>query len=210
MSVDLKDICCKKHGYHHGNLRETLINSALALLEEGSVQELSMRALARKAGVSQTAPYRHFEDKDELIAVLKTEGFQRLTEKMEQVKSVEKDPFQRLNSLGVLYIEFARENPAYFKLMFEHLLSEPEKYPQMQEAMEISRQGLCDVVGECLALPEARDIDPLVAEIGLWSMVHGFATLLLSGPLSEKLECEAIRDDMAQQITTMFGQALLK
>lgn len=210
MSLNLKGVCCKKEGYHHGNLRETLINSALALLQEGSVQQLSMRALARKAGVSQTAPYRHFEDKDALIAVLKTEGFQRLTEKMEQVKGADTDPLKRFVNLGVAYIEFARQNPAYFKLMFEHLLNDPDKYSEMQRAMESSHQCLADVVVDCLAQPGARAIDPMVAEVGAWSLVHGYATLLLNGPLSNKLACEDIRDDMARQITALFGQAMVQ
>lgn len=72
----------KKSTYHHGNLREVLISSALEILKEGTLQDLSLRALARKAGVSQTAPYRHFEDKEALIVVLIQEGSAKLQENM--------------------------------------------------------------------------------------------------------------------------------
>ena len=86
----------KKSTYHHGNLREVLISSALEILKEGTLQDLSLRALARKAGVSQTAPYRHFEDKEALIVVLIQEGSAILQASMAMACKETNDPIEQL------------------------------------------------------------------------------------------------------------------
>jgi len=209
--------CCPKgrKSYHHGNLREVLIESALDILKEGALDDLSLRALARRAGVSQTAPYRHFEDKEALIAVLKAEGLRKLGEGMRQQIDQEKDPLIRLQKLGLSYVRFAEEHPAHFKVMFEYDLSDYEKYCELHEVSDSSLKCLQDTVDECLALPNARKVAPAVAQFGAWAMVHGLSVLLMNESLMNHIkEDHAMdmgeRNQIAEQVTKLFSDSLVK
>ena len=124
----------KKSTYHHGNLREVLISSALEILREGTLQDLSLRALARKAGVSQTAPYRHFEDKEALIVVLIQEGSAILQENMALASQKVDDPVEQLVNLGVAYYDFSQKHPAHFRLMFGGSLENADKHEHIFES----------------------------------------------------------------------------
>ncbi len=204
-----------RKSYHHGNLRETLIQSALEILKEGTLDDLSLRALARKAGVSQTAPYRHFEDKEALIAVLKEEGMRKLGEGMMEIMKLEIDPLERLQKLGMRYVQFAESFPAHFKVMFEYDLNDYEKYCELHDASEDSFRYLQDTVIECLALPDARKIDPSVAQFSAWSMVHGLSVLLMNQSLMEHVKKDHLlnlgeRNQIAEQVTKFFSASLVK
>lgn len=208
--------CCPKgrKTYHHGNLRETLIASALDILREGTLNDLSLRALARRAGVSQTAPYRHFEDKEALIAVLKAEGLLKLGAAMAKFMDTEKDPLVRLQKLGLTYIEFAQTHPAHFKVMFEYELSDYEKYCELHEVSNDSFCSLKDTLIECLALPNARKIDPMVALFSAWSMVHGIAVLFMNQSMMDHLKRDHNVDlgqgnQIAEHVTKLFAQSLV-
>ncbi len=209
--------CCPegRKSYHHGNLRETLIESALDILKEGTLDDLSLRALARKAGVSQTAPYRHFEDKEALIAVLKEEGMRKLGEGMKEIMEAEPDPLVRLQKLGMRYVEFADVFPAHFKVMFEYELSDYDKYCALHEVSDNSFECLQQTVNECLALPNARNIDPSVAQFGAWSMVHGLSVLLMNQSLMKHMKEGHFvdlgeRNQIAEQVTGFFSASLVK
>lgn len=211
--------CCPRgrKSYHHGNLRETLISSALAILKEGCLDDLSLRALARKAGVSQTAPYRHFEDKEALIAVLKEEGMRKLGENMAGVMTV-KDPLERLQKLGMKYVNFSVKNPAHFKVMFEYELSDYDKYCNLQKISDGCFDCLQQTVNDCLALPNVRKINPMVAQFTAWSMVHGLSMLLMNQSLMEHMERDHFKDsgqknskenNIAEQVTRLFSTLLI-
>ena len=205
---------CRK-SYHHGNLREALIRSALDILKEGSLDDLSLRALARRAGVSQTAPYRHFEDKEELIAVLKAEGMVKLGEGMRALTEGEADPLKRLQKCGMNYVRFALEYPAHFKVMFEYELSDYHKYCDLNDVSGTCFKYLQDTVSECLALPDARDINPAVAQFGAWSMVHGLSILLMNESLMDHMKEEHEMDmgeqeQIIEQVNKLFCHSLVK
>src|SRR5690349_3367842 len=107
--------------YQHGNLREALVQAGLKLLAEGGVEGLSLRAAAQLAGVSHAAPYRHFKDKDALVAAIAEQGFRLLTASMraelEQL-GAGADTHQRMRALGQGYVRFAREHPGYLGVIF--------------------------------------------------------------------------------------------
>jgi len=204
-----------KKSYHHGNLRETLIASALDILKEGSLSDLSLRALARKAGVSQTAPYRHFEDKEALIVELKTEGMRMLGEGMWDLYEAENDPLKRLQKIGLRYIQFAEEYPAHFKVMFEYELSDYNKYCDLGAESDKTFKCLQDTVNECLALPNAREIDPMVAQFGTWSMVHGLSVLMMNESLMKHIKEDHLailgeRKKVAENVIKLFCNSLVK
>ena len=199
----------KKKNYHHGNLRDTLIQSALTLLEHGTIEDLTMRGLARAAGVSQTAPYRHFKDKDELIAQLKSDGFEQISEIIQGVKDRYEDPKERFYQSGVAYIEFARNNAAYFKLMFSHSFDDYERYPEMIQCREGAYEKFSQDVQECMkaAKGPVAQADHLAVEISSWSLVHGLSTLLLNQQFKHKLETEKEQMEMAHAVLRMHIEA---
>ncbi len=208
--------CCPqgRKSYHHGNLRETLVQSALEILQEGTLADLSLRALARKAGVSQTAPYRHFEDKEALIAALKQDGLKKLGDGMQVLMGTVKDPLVRLQKLGMRYVEFADKYPAHFKIMFEYDLCDYQKYTELHEVSDIGFQCLQTTVNECLALPGARKIDPAVAQFTAWSMVHGLSVLLMNQSMIEHMKEGHFvdlgdRNRIIEQVTKFFSDSLV-
>lgn len=107
----------EKDPYHHGDLRNALLAAAREILDEAGVSGLSLRAVARRAGVSQTAPYRHFKDKAALIAAIATDGFLVLKDTLEAA-SDEGQEGEGLHSLGRAYVNFARKNTGLYRLMF--------------------------------------------------------------------------------------------
>lgn len=165
--------------YHHGNLRQELMQLAERHLVEGGVGELSLRALAREIGVSQTAPYRHFKDKNALLAALATEGFRRFFALCEPS---EREPRADTSLLmfGLAYVHFAKTHTAMFHLMFGPALTPRNEYPELfaagREAIYKVRAG----VERGLKSGELRDLDD-VASIAhtVWAAVHGVATLML-------------------------------
>ena len=108
----------KKVSYHHGSLRDALIRSAREILESEGYEALTLRAAARRAGVSQAAPYNHFADKAALLAAIAALGFKEFAAAMRREMSAAEDPQARLNATGIAYVAFATSNPGLFKLMF--------------------------------------------------------------------------------------------
>lgn len=198
----------KKSTYHHGNLREVLISSALEILKEGTIQDLSLRALARKAGVSQTAPYRHFEDKEALIVVLIQEGSYLLQEEMlEAIKDID-DPVERLIQLGVSYYNFAEAHPAHFRLMFGGSLECKEKYTTLVEVEQKGYELVQYVVGECMKLPGAPKHAPEIIRLSCWSLVHGLANLLLNDVHNDDIPGEDEKRAVVSEVISLYTRAL--
>jgi AcrR family transcriptional regulator len=171
-----------KKAYHHGNLREALLVAARDILVDSGIEGLSLRKVARQAGVSATAMYSHFRDKRELLAVLATQGFEELAAGMEGEAAANGRVPPRDGLLGLArgYVQFATDNPALFQLMFGPGLGELLEFPQLAEAsarayhlMEIDVSRRMEEAGT----PEQTR----VAVAGAWSLVHGLSTLLNDG-----------------------------
>src|SRR4029079_8364193 len=109
----MKRAPARRKPYHHGDLRRTLLDAALALVASQGVGALSLRELARKAGVSHAAPYRHFESREALLAALATEGFLGLGAEMMQTAAGEPNPLLRFRALGVAYVIYAVRHPGH-------------------------------------------------------------------------------------------------
>jgi AcrR family transcriptional regulator len=177
----------RKRPYHHGDLRSALIRAALLLVGEHGVSGLALSDAAHQAGVSVAAPYRHFKDKEALLAEIAAEGFGLFRDALARTtQSYPKDKVRRLVEMGVAYVDFALEHRSHFKVMWEGGISK-EKYPHVgrtaYEAYLLLEGAARDLLP---AAPPARQ-QALVASA--WSMVHGFATLTL------ERELEAVAGD---------------
>jgi AcrR family transcriptional regulator len=158
--------------YHHGDLRNALVQAGLSLLERDGPAAVGLRSVAREVGVSQAAPYAHFEGKRALMSAIAAVGFARLRDLIAPLAS---DPACRLSDLGVAYIHFATTNPGLYSLMFgssEHIDAGTE------DLSRASREALELLAKKTARKGSAAILDP--GPIAAWSLVHGFATLLMN------------------------------
>ena len=174
--------------YHHGDLKNTLIKAGMEIISKEGLGGLSLRKVAKKAGVSHTASYAHFSDKLALIAAISTEGYRRLFVQISAaVESNHNDPQHLLVEVGWAYIQFALKDPKLFKVMFSGVIEQEKDYPDFREISQKNFQLLVGIVKTYqetgLLSPEPLD---LVA-VRLWSLVHGFIMLLLEGQISHTL-----------------------
>lgn len=190
--------------YHHGALREALLTATLELIEEEGIGAVSLRKVARAAGVSPGAPYHHFPDRAALLTALSDEGFRRLATALTRARAAAGTPSEALEAILNAYVRFARENPAYFRLMFRPELKQSPKYETGEDAGEAAFAVLDDTVTTCLAENSARPVDKDVLAITLWSLVHGLASLWLDGQLTHRTENpEALTRKVATLVTTL-------
>ncbi|MCE4026879.1 TetR/AcrR family transcriptional regulator [Microbacterium sp. Au-Mic1] len=183
--------------YHHGDLRAALLTAAIASLEGG--EQLSMRAVARRAGVSQTAPYRHFADRAALDAAVAVEGFTDLTDELSDTLAALPDDAAAadvLGALGIAYVGFALRRPAVFRLMFGN-----ECDPADGERVQAAGQ-LHALLGGVTARLFPGVASPAIAT-GMWSVAHGLAFLHLDGKLRPEPS-----DDVAERIRAAIGALL--
>lgn len=170
--------------YHHGNLRAAFLDAALVALQDGGSQDLSLRALAIQIGVSVNAVYRHFASKDALMLELTAIGFDRLRERLEQAAQKRDKSSQpvRLRSVGIAYVQFARDEPALFRLMFARGACCTRSGGRLPEASAgafgVLMRSMAAVRGDA---PEASAT--LKASVAAWALVHGYAVLAMEGCL---------------------------
>ncbi|MFJ6841631.1 TetR/AcrR family transcriptional regulator [Streptomyces griseoluteus] len=161
--------------YHHGDLRAACLRAARELLEEDGSAGLSLRAVARRAGVSATAPYRHYADRDALVSAVAAEGYRELAEHLAAAHPEPRTP-DELASVAVAYVRFALDRPAMFRVMF----AEPCD-PGSEERVAATAAISAYVRGIVLAVFPGVDPDALSTTV--WALVHGLAFLHLDGKL---------------------------
>lgn len=172
--------------YHHGDLRNALIDAGLTALEAQDASELSLRALARELGVSANAVYRHFADKEALLSALAAEGFRRFAREQREARAqLDTDPA----ATGLGYIRFAQRHPALFRLMFGRFTRACDNAELQEAALAAFGQLLEDSrasgpAGQAQPNPGAIDEATMLRAIARWSLVHGLSHLMLEGQLS--------------------------
>jgi AcrR family transcriptional regulator len=169
--------------YHHGNLREALLASAVRLIAEVGPVGFTLRELARRAGVSHNAPYRHFRNRDDLMAAVATQGFRELTETMRRAAGQESRALGRIKRAGLAYIAFALRRPEHFTVMFDAPVSVKTGHPDSAEASEKAFGMLVSLVQGCRDDGLFPSGDPHELALLAWSMVHGVAKLAITGRL---------------------------
>jgi AcrR family transcriptional regulator len=194
-----------KTAYHHGNLRQELVTAALQIIARKGPAALTLRAVAERLGVSQTAPYRHFPSKGALLAGVAAEGFSNLLERMQaEVAAAGNDLLARYQATGVAYLGFALEHPAHFTVMYG---SRPEEFDVVASA-EPARRGLAllvRLITDCQQAGLAAPGDPQLVAVKVWSFVHGLAVLRLQGFLPRRLDPAALRA-LATQTTAFLRE----
>lgn len=171
-----------RRGYHHGNLREALVNAALDLISKKGPAGFTFADAARAAGVSPAAPYRHFRDRDALMADVAKRGFEQFAEASQRAWNDGKpNPRAAFERLGRAYLEFARKEPALFSAMFESGLS-MSAYPEVREAGDRAFGVLREACEELSkSLPADRRPPALMMALHIWSLSHGIAALFGRG-----------------------------
>jgi AcrR family transcriptional regulator len=176
-----------RRGYHHGNLREALVSAALDLISKKGPQGFTFADAARAAGVSPAAPYRHFRDRDALMADVARHGFETFAVVLANAwNGGHPTPRAAFEQVGRAYLEFARKEPALFSAMFESGLSISE-YAEVREAGEkafaVLREA-CEAVAE--TLPQSRRPPALMMALHIWSLSHGIAALFGRGDAARR------------------------
>ncbi|MGD2132145.1 MAG: TetR/AcrR family transcriptional regulator [Maricaulaceae bacterium] len=176
----------KKGAYHHGDLKNALLRAAEELLNESDAETLSLRAVARKAGVSAAAPYHHFASKEELLSALAAEGFRSKTEAMLAEAAKYDDPRDKMRALGVAYVRWARQHRGVYKISHGEGRYFRAEMPELVEASEKSYDMLMGHVEAVAALAgePGKELDEetkyYISTAG-WALVHGLAELVADG-----------------------------
>jgi AcrR family transcriptional regulator len=178
--------------YHHGNLHAALLEAASRLVAEVGPAGFTLREVARRAGVSHNAPYRHFRDKSELLATMATQGFQELTQAMLAAAEQQPTSLERLKHSGLAYVAFALRRPEHFSVMFDAPIAELE-YPECANAGHECFRTLVRFVEACQRDGKFPGEDPLLRALGAWSLVHGIAKLAIAGRLPLASDADALR-----------------
>ncbi len=178
----------ERRGYHHGNLREALIEAALALIAELGPSGFTVAEAARRAGVSPAAPYRHFRDAEALLAEIALRGFERFTASLAQAWNGGKpDPLGAFENVGRAYLAFARDEPAFYAAMFETRIAF-DSYPPLQAAADQAFAILRDAAERLVAtLPTGKRPPALMIALHVWALAHGVAALFGRGDAGRKL-----------------------
>jgi AcrR family transcriptional regulator len=191
--------------YHHGDLRHAIVKAALEILHETQSLEFSLRELARRAGVSHNAPYKHFADKRELLAAVSAAGFKMLAKRMASEMAGRSDAREQLFAMLRAYIDHGVENPALYSLMFGGHLGGPDRSRPAIEMAEAEKTkallaGVIIAGGLGRIFPNTPRNERRIAGaiLACWSLVHGLTLLLADGLVGPKQKSGALGDRLVQ------------
>jgi AcrR family transcriptional regulator len=191
------------------DVRSAVLAAAVRLISKGGLANLSMREVARAAGVSHQAPYHYFEDRESILAALCEQGFTILSERLEKARDPEASPIERFTALARAYVEFGLDHAALFQLMFRPDVVDIERFPAAKECGGRAFSVLVLAVQDCVD----AGLFPGKSQQGLvvlaWSFAHGLACLLLDGPLAMKVPDAAVSRDTVLDETVAVMQSLL-
>lgn len=204
MSATTQDNFQKKFKYHHGHLRDALLQAAVEILRSGGVEALSLRALAKATGVTQAAPYSHFRDKNDLLAAIAETGFQRLALQMAEDATGAPSAQARIERLITSYIRFAAENKPLFRLMFGRELANLKKFPTL--AMTAGKSYA--LISAALSTRQSKEDDVRFLTVAIWSLCHGLTTLIIDEKLKLEQFGAVAPEDFVKKTVSLFSQQL--
>ncbi len=178
----------RKGAYHHGDLRTALVETAARMAAESGPTSVTLREVARRAGVSQAAPYHHFADKAALLAAVAEEGFRLFdAHQAEALANAPDDAVERLAALGVSYLRFALASPHYFHVMFRPSLVACTRSPEFDTVAGRTFQRLLAATAEARRACGRVDTDPYPAALAMWAIPHGLAGLALEQAATQRM-----------------------
>jgi AcrR family transcriptional regulator len=186
------------------DLRQKVLKASLALIEAGGLDRLSMREVARKAGVSHQAPYHYFGDREAILAAIAGEGFSRLGESLVRAAAeAGADAARAVEAMGRAYVEFALRHPGYFQAMFRADAVPLDRYPDARKQEDEAFGRLVEGIDKAFANQPAEARRTIA--IACWALVHGLATLILEGSFSRKLAIPKLRQkQVANEVIAAF------
>ena len=196
--------------YHHGDLHQEILCAACDLLEHENIASLSFRQVAKKVGVSHTAPYRHFKDKESLLAGIAGVGFNQLSTRLiEAVAANINDPAAQLKAAAHGYVKMALSHPQCTQLMFGGILPCDDTYPELRASGDSAFAGLKTIIeqGQANGVFKQGDIETLA--LTAWSSIHGLALLLIGGNLPQILAITVDSQKLTDALTTNLLEGLI-
>jgi AcrR family transcriptional regulator len=181
----------EKPSYHHTDLRADLLETAARIVAETGVEGVTMRELARRTGVSRTAPYRHFSDKTELLAAVAEEGFRRLSGAIRTAQDAA-NPASGLENAFSAYVEFAVKNPAHYRMMFGPKFLDFSLHPSLAKTAREAFEELETVILEIQQAGGCRSGPTFDLALVCWSMAHGMSMLFIDGRIPPGKSVHAI------------------
>jgi len=172
----------RRETYHHGDLKRALTEAALTLVQEKGPKGFTLREVARRAGVSAAAPYRHFADKAQLLAAVAAQGFAQLHEALTSTAAEATDPTQQALDMGRAYVRWAVDHPDYYQVMFGSELDKSDN-PELVSAAECAFNDLLDAIAKCQRAQLMPADDPREMAGPTWSLLHGVSTLTIGSEL---------------------------
>ena len=170
--------------YHHGELRRALLDATLAIVAREGMATLSLRAVARRVGVSPQATYNHFRDRAALLGSAAEEGLRELARQLREASAGGDSPGERLEATAVAYVAFATSHAAHFRLLSAPDLAEQRSAPVLAAAYEEAFGVLLGAIEECQRAGVIREGDPRTLALAAWATVHGLAWLVVDGQLA--------------------------
>lgn len=178
--------------YHHGNLRQTLLSAATQMIAENGIESLSLRKLAEKVGVSRTAAYHYFQDKNHLLCAIAADGFRRWQDSLDLLNDQLED-LDKFEQYILGYINFATSNPEEYELMFGRCIWKQSKCtPELQEISRITFQNQVDMIEQWQSIGLVSGDNPLRIAQVIWGTLHGIAKLFIDGVYTDVTRAEEI------------------
>jgi AcrR family transcriptional regulator len=198
-----------RENYHHGNLRDALVEAALALIAQHGPGGFSFADAARGAGVSAAAPYRHFRDRNALIAEVARRGFERFAVELDAAwRGGKPDPVTAIENCGRAYLTFARREPASYTAMFQPgfpLEEDPALLQAADAAFAVVRRAAEDA---CATVGIGRRPPALMVALHIWSLSHGVASLFVGGPDGARRKLPMTPEDLLEAGLLIYLQSL--
>ena len=191
-----------------GRLGDDLLNAAAALIAERGPQAFSLREVARRARVSEAAPYWHFSSKEALLAAVAEQGFVGLAAAMDEVRGRIADPRRRLQQLGVAYVRFAFAHPSHLRIMFGPEIRDKRAHPSLRAASERAFGLLVAAIVEAQRAGHVRRGNPEELAVAAWALVHGLSALLIDRQLTQRAPTAEDAETLASRVTALLQTGL--
>ncbi|PIQ23338.1 hypothetical protein COW36_08320 [bacterium (Candidatus Blackallbacteria) CG17_big_fil_post_rev_8_21_14_2_50_48_46] len=204
----------KGNAYHHGDLYEALLTATLEQIVKHGVQGISLRGIAQQVGVSAAAPYRHFADKQEMIAAVATRGFEMMASEMQALDLSQTQelshPLEALRQLARIYFQFAYQYPTYFDLMFGSAIENKELYPELKTASEKTFLNFISAISAAHHKGQLKPFPPEQIALAFWAQLHGYANLMVHQQIHWKNLGADSPEALLETLLKMLFQGLLQ